>query len=198
MFLDVGGPSLALGLAGAEDEDRLAVLLNDPADELVRRLDLEPLGAPAKLLTRRRIAAADQVDPERVGDLGRELVRVDRHLLLACRVSHAVQRGLDPPGDERLLDQGIRRDDVNRLRCVRRPAVFGWRARRAGAWRSSLCRRCSPRPREWRRRGRARGSLRTRLRRSWRGLIRRKTDWRGRDTSEVPLQLIASELEVNN
>ena len=40
---------------------------------------------------------------------------MDRHLLLACCVSHAVQRGLDPRGDERLFDQGIRRDDVNRL-----------------------------------------------------------------------------------
>ena len=96
VLLDGGGPSLALGLARAEDEDGLAVLLHDLADELVGRLDLEPLGAPAELLARGRVAAADQVDPERVRDLRRELVRVDRHLLLAGRVPHPVERGLDP------------------------------------------------------------------------------------------------------
>jgi hypothetical protein len=47
MLLDGGGPLLALGLAVAEDEDGLAVLRHDPADERVGRLDLEPLGAPS-------------------------------------------------------------------------------------------------------------------------------------------------------
>src|SRR5438046_6121432 len=76
--LDGCGPSLALGLPGAEDEDGLAVLLHDLADERVGRLDLEPFRTPAALLARGRVAAADQVDPERVGNLGGQFVRLDR------------------------------------------------------------------------------------------------------------------------
>src|SRR5260370_34466229 len=70
----VGRPERTLGLARAQDEDRLAAAAHDLADELVRRLDFEPLGTPAELEPRRRIALADQVHPERILDLRRQLV----------------------------------------------------------------------------------------------------------------------------
>jgi len=72
---------LALRLAGAEEEDRLAVLADDVADELVRRADLQPIRAPPELLPRGRVALADKVDPEGVLDLRRELVRRKCNLL---------------------------------------------------------------------------------------------------------------------
>jgi hypothetical protein len=45
----VGRAERTLGLARAQDEDRLAAAAHDLADELVRRLDFEPLGTPAEL-----------------------------------------------------------------------------------------------------------------------------------------------------
>ena len=91
---------LALGLAGAEDEDGLAVLCTTTSRmNLFDGLDLEPLGTPAKLLAWGRVAAADEVDPERVFDLGSELLRREGHALLGSGSLHALQ-GVAHPGGE--------------------------------------------------------------------------------------------------
>ncbi len=79
--LAVGRAERTLGLARAENEDRLAAAAHGLADELVRRLDFEPLGTSAQLEPRRRIALADQVRPERILDLRHQLVRRDRQSL---------------------------------------------------------------------------------------------------------------------
>jgi hypothetical protein len=110
-----GGAALALGLARAEDEDGLTVGADHVANELVGRPDLEPFGTPAELRPRRRVALAHEVDPEGVLDFRRQLVRRQQQPMRLRRLAHAGQRRLDPGGDERLFDEGVGGDDVDRL-----------------------------------------------------------------------------------
>ena len=55
------GAPLALGLAGTEHQNCLAVVADHFADELVGRTDFQAVSAPAELLPRRGIPFPDQV-----------------------------------------------------------------------------------------------------------------------------------------
>lgn len=52
-------------------------------------------GTPAKKFSRRRVSAADQVDPKAVFGFRRELMRHDGHLLFAGRIAHFGMRRID-------------------------------------------------------------------------------------------------------
>ena len=73
------------------------------------------LGTPAELEPRRRIALTNQVHPERILDLRRQLVRRDRQPLRLGRLAHAGLRRVHPRGHHRLLGERIGRDDMDRL-----------------------------------------------------------------------------------
>jgi hypothetical protein len=66
-------PPLAFGLSRAEHENRLAVFAHHIANKPVRWVDFEPFGTPAKEFSRRRVAAADQIDPKARLGLGMSL-----------------------------------------------------------------------------------------------------------------------------
>jgi hypothetical protein len=106
---------LALGLADAQDEDHLAVLADHVLDESVGWFNFQTFGTPSELWSRRGVAAADQVDPEGVFELRREAVRLDGQLLFGGRGPHRVQRPVRPCGDDGILHQRVRADDVHRL-----------------------------------------------------------------------------------
>ncbi len=125
------------------------------ADEGVGGLDLESLGAPAELRPRRRVAAADEVHPEGVGHCRREPVRRERQSLLLGGRRHDVERVGHPRGDDRVLDEGVGADHVDRLGALLRLETRQARARRAAARRSSPCRRSSRQPTARHRPGRA-------------------------------------------
>ena len=90
-------------------------------DEPMRGQDLESLGAPPELGSRSGIAAADEVHPEGVPHRRGKPMGRDRKPGALRRFVHAVQRPTDPRGDDGVLDEGVRADDMHRLRALLRP-----------------------------------------------------------------------------
>src|SRR5262245_43274635 len=102
-------------LTRAENQNRFAAVANNGTDEGVRRLYFHPLRTPAKLRARRRITASDKIDPERVGNRGRQSMRIERKPLSFRRTLHCLKRIRHPRSDNRILNKRISAYDVNRF-----------------------------------------------------------------------------------
>ena len=81
----------AFCFSGAKDENGFAIVTDSLLDEIVGWVDLHPLGAPPKLVSRGGISVANEVDPERVRDRGRECVGLNGQLLFLSSFAQTVQ-----------------------------------------------------------------------------------------------------------
>ena len=60
-------------------------------DESIGRANLHPLSTPTKHVAGRWISFPKQIDPEGIGDLWLELVRLDGNVFLLGHPAHALQ-----------------------------------------------------------------------------------------------------------
>src|SRR6266540_3631125 len=109
------GASCALRATYPQHHDDLSMDRDLFLDELVGRLNLQAVCAPAKLCVWCGIAPSKQVDPEAVLQFWHYLVSGDRDMLLASRLGDACQRPVDALHNHGRLDLRIRSDDVDRL-----------------------------------------------------------------------------------
>jgi len=94
-------------------------------------IDLEALGTPAENAIRRRVATADDVDPERLLRRRLEQLRLDVQSLLLRESAHAVEHVFHALRNRRDFHAGVGAQDAYRLRALlRRNGQHGFKDER--------------------------------------------------------------------